>query len=792
MPAAILAFLGLAAQDLTEQERLDFYEKKIRPVLAERCYTCHSARAEDVKGGLLLDSREAVLRGGQTGPAVVPGDPDRSPLIRAIRYADDDFRMPPRSRLTPQQVADFEAWVRMGAPAAVEKAAAAPPARLSPEALARAARTWPFRPPVAAPPPAVNDAGWPRTSIDPFILARLEERGLRPVADADRRTLIRRVTYDLTGVPPTPEEVERFVSDPSPEAYAKVVDRLLASPRYGERWGRHWLDVVRYADTAGDSADYPVPQAHRYRDYVIRAFNEDRPYDRFMKEQIAGDLLEAADDEERRRGIIATGFLALARRFGEEPSVDHALTIDDAIDTLGRTFLGLTPSCARCHDHKFDPIPQEDYYGLYGVLQSTRFPYAGSDKVKYQKDFVPLIDPAEAARILQPFEEKLAALDAEARPLQEEIARRERTLAGGKAEDRPTDGRSLQELRKALGEVQKKRESFAKSRPSIEDAYAVGEGTPEDARIHVKGNPRHLGDVVPRRFLQVLGGAPLAGGSGRLALAARLADPANPLPARVMANRIWQYHFGRGLVQTPSYFGRQGTPPTHPELLDHLALEFVKSGWSVKALHRRILLSRTYQLSGAGGREQAGADPANELLWKFPRRRLEAEAIRDAMLAVSGQLDLTPAGPHPFPPREQWNFSKASPFYAVYPTDRRSVYLMQQRLKRHPYLALFDGPDPNQGVATRAVTTTSIQALFLLNSPFMHAQAASFAARIRAAGSDVRERIDWAHRAAFARPARTAELQRGEAFLQELGGGPEAWTSYAHVLLSSNEFSYVD
>jgi uncharacterized protein DUF1549/uncharacterized protein DUF1553/cytochrome c len=777
----VLGFLlFLAGQEASSAERIEFFEKKIRPVLVERCYRCHSADGDSVKGGLLLDTREALLKGGVGGPAIVPGDPEKSPLIRAIRHSDADFQMPPKSKLSSEDVANFEAWVRMGAPDPRGSARTTPRPSVN---WAEARRFWSFRP--------LADADVPGNVVDHFIRVRLKEKNLRSAPPADRRTLIRRAAFDLTGLPPAPEEVDAFLQDDSPDAFARVVDRLLASPQYGVKWGRHWLDLVRYADTAGDSADYPVPQAHRYRDYVVDSFNKDKPYDQFLREQIAGDLLPSRDEAERRERIVATGFLAIARRFGEEPSADHHLTLDDTIDTLGRTVLGLTLSCARCHDHKFDPITTDDYYALYGILQSTRYPHAGSDKMKFQKDFVSLLPAGEAEAILKPFEEKLAAIDAEIQPLEAEVAAAEKELSGRKAEGPATAAkRSLQELRKELGELRKKREALAKQRPETEDAYAVAEGIPGPARIHRKGNPRNLGEEVPRRFLQILGGQELPAtetGSGRRQLAEWLVDPRNPLTARVLVNRIWQHHFGKAIVPTPSYFGRQGLPPTHPELLDALAVEFLRSGWSIKAMHRLILGSRTWQQANEGDEENGRIDPLNDLLWKFPRRRLEAEAIRDAMLAVGGGLDPAIGRGHPFPARSTWAFSKASPFYAVYPTDRRSLYLMQQRLKKHPYLALFDGPDANASTSVRSFTTTSIQALFIMNSPFLEDQAKRFGERIRAARADDRERIDWAHQAAFGRPATEGERTRGLAFVEAHG-----WTSLARVLLSCNEFIFVD
>jgi hypothetical protein len=790
---------------LPQVEQLEFFEKKIRPVLVEHCYKCHSTEAKSAKGGLVLDSREGLVLGGASGPAVVAGDPDKSLLIKAVRYGDKELQMPPKSKLATVQVADLETWVKMGAPdprTQIKTPAPAPPAI----DFAAARRFWSFQPPRQPPLPVVKLKEWPRNAVDSFILARLEEKGLNPVVDADKRTLIRRATFDLIGLPPTPEEIETFLADDSADAYRKVVERLLASPHYGERWGRHWLDVVRYSDTAGDSADYPIPQAHRYRNYVIHAFNQDKPYDQFIQEQIAGDLMPSRNEAEKYERIIATGFIAIARRFGEEASVDHHLTIEDTLDVLGRSVLGLTFSCARCHDHKFDPIPTEDYYALYGIFQSTRYPYAGSDKVKFQKDFVPLLPPEQVVAFLGSFREKVAALDAEIEPLAAAIRAKEKEMAVVQpaSVDSALAGRSIEQLRSAYGEASKRREALAKQRPLIDDAYAVSEGTPANACVHVKGNPYQLGPEVPRRFLQVLGGQELRDRqtrSGRLELAQWLTSPANPLTARVMVNRIWQYHFGKGIVQTPSYFGKQGLPPTHPELLDFLAGHFAQNGWSVKAMHRLIMLSRTYQLASVAGAENVRIDPTNELLWKFPRRRLEAEAIRDSLLMVSNALDRTMPGPHPIPAQSSWNFSKASPFRQVYPTNGRSVYLIQQRLQKHPYLALFDGPDANASTASRLMSTTSIQALFMMNDPFVHELAAKFADRLCQAEREDTRRIERAHRLAFGRPPTPEESRLGESYLRqvhkELDLPPDkqeraAWASYVRVLLSSNEFIFVD
>jgi len=710
----------------------DFFEKEVRPLLVERCLKCHDdAKA---KGDLKITSRDNLLKGGDRGPAVAPGKPDDSLLIRALRY-DDKPKMPPTGKLADAEIQVLTHWVEMGAP--WPKAVVLASSGINPEARPgefritdEQRRFWSFQPVHATAPPTVKDAAWNGSAIDRFIQAKRAALGLTPVGLADRRVLIRRVTFDLTGLPPTPEEVDAFLADDSPRAFAKLVDRLLASPAYGERWGRYWLDVAHYADTAGETADYPVPQAYRYRNYVIDAFNADKPYDQFIREQIAGDLLPpgayAPGSPRADERLIATGFLACARRFGYDPENYQHLTIDDTIDTMGKAVLGLTVACARCHDHKFDPISQADYYALYGIFASTKYPYPGSEEKKAPSDFP--------------------------------------KLSNG------------------------------------DPVYAVSEGTPHNEPIQKRGDPKNPGPEAPRRFLQILGGQPLPAdckGSGRLQLAEWLADPKNPLTARVMVNRIWQHHFGEGLAPSPNNFGKQGRPPTHPELLDCLADQFVRSGWSVKAMHRMILLSRTYQLSSEDDDRDRAADPANESLWRFDRRRLDAEAIRDSLLAVSGQIDRTPAGPHPFPPQNTWGFTQHSPFQAVYETNHRSVYLMTQRLRRHPFLALFDGADANASTGQRNTTTVPTQALFFLNDPFVHVQAEKFAARLLQGAADDAARIDLAHRMAYGRPATLDETRAGELYLRKYeqtskAGAAAAWTSYCRVLFAADEFIYID
>ncbi len=755
-----------------------FFELKIRPVLAGTCGKCHGEKK--ASNGLRLDSRDALLKGGKHGPAVVAGDPAKSLLIQVISRTHDDIAMPPDKRLPGAVVADFASWVKDGAP--------------WPQARAIATtRHWAFEPVKKIEPPA-DPSGWAEHPIDRIIIAKLREAGLQPVGPADKRTLLRRVTFDLTGLPPTPAEVEAFLADDSPEAFAKVVDRLLASRHYGERWGRHWMDIARYADTAGDNADYPIPEIRLYRDYIIDSFNADKPYDQFVREQLAGDILAKHGPRDKyAERLAATGFLALSRRYATAPYELWHLTLEDAIDTTGRAFMGLTLRCARCHDHKFDPTTQEDYYALYGIFASTQFPWAGAEEFASQRrpreHFVPLVPAGEAAQ-------RLAAHQQSLQTLEEEIKHAEKASA---------------EKRKRLDDLlwNLRRPGLPAELPG---AYAVQEGQAVDVPLQIRGEPDRPGPVVKRDVPNFLrNGQELvnpAGSSGRLQLAEWLTDPKHPLTARVMVNRIWQHHFGKGLVGTPSNFGLRGEEPTHPELLDWLAAKFVESGWSIKAMHRLILTSKTYQLSSgtpsSAHRDPRSVDPGNRLYWRHDRRRLGAEAIRDSLLAVSGRLDRQRPGPHPFPPITQWGWTQHTPFKDVYPSNHRSVYLMTQRFQRHPYLALFDGPDTNTTTDLRTSSTVPLQALFVMNSPFLTEQGEGLARRLMSATTDPATRIALAYEWAYARPATAEEIERGiryvKSYVQELGkaGVPadrrevETWTSFARIVLSANEFVYVD
>lgn len=762
---ALLVCLASAAAAADKPDGLDFFEKKIRPVLATQCYSCHTGKS--AAGGLHIDSADG-MRG-----VVTAGDPEKSALIHAIRR-DGNLKMPPSAALPADEVGDFEAWVKMGAPD--PRTAAAPP----PYDYGKAKNFWSFQTVKDPAPPKVADPAWSKTAIDRFIKAKLDEKKLTPAGVASRRALIRRATFDLTGLPPTPGEVDAFVADVAPNAYDKLIDRLLASPQYGERWGRHWLDLVRYADTAGDNADFPVPDAYRYRNWVIRAFNDDKPYDQFVREQIAGDLLDKGDR-------AATGYLAIARRFGSGGAEFH-LTIDDTIDNLGKTMLGLSVACARCHDHKFDPIPSRNYYALYGIFQSTTYPFPGTELYPHAKDFAAL-DPKNAAR-LKAYQDETSDLDHRIRDLQD----------GKQGKDLSKEDRE-----KEVWRLKERMAVLEHDAPNIAKIYAVSEGTPADAKIQIKGDPYHKGDLVPRGFLTVLGGATLPAdekGSGRRELAQWIVE--SPSFARVMVNRIWQYHFGKGIVGTPNDFGARGDAPVNAELLDWLASRFRESGYSIKAMHRLVMKTRAYQLASEHSDPDARLDPKNEFQWRFDRRRLDAEEIRDAMLAVAGDLDREMGGPHPFPPEVKFRYTQHTQFFAIYDTRKRSVYLMEQRIKRHPMLEVFDGADPNATTPKRGSEETSLQALTMLNSAFVDEQADLLAVRVGMAFSPDAERIRYAYRLVYGRSPSPAEIAECAQFLAQTSVAmkksnlpadrqPRATlASLMHVLLASDEFVFVD
>jgi hypothetical protein len=775
-PAVVVAILWGAGPAVGGDPAadVDFFEKEVRPLLVAHCHSCHSGAK--VKGGLSLDGPEGWLRGGDLGPAVVPGQPDESLLVAAVRHEDESLKMPPKGKLSPAQVETLTRWVARGAPGPA--AVAVRPARDG-EPGTRPT-PWAFRPLTDPAPPAVADAAWPRDGLDRFILAALEAKGLRPAPAADRRTLIRRVAFDLTGLPPTHAEVEHFLNDNAPDAYGRLVDRLLASPHYGERWGRHWLDLARYADSNGLDENVAHGNAWRYRDYVVAAFNADLPYDRFVTEQIAGDLLPPADSvEETHRRLVATGFLALGPKVLAE--VDERKMemdiVDEQLDTVGKAVLGLTLGCARCHDHKFDPISTADYYGLAGVFKSTRTMETFTKVARWHENS--LANEAERSR--------KAAHDAE-------VAAKKEAIKGEKDED------ALKRLKDELAALEK-------AAPTLPSAMGATEGTVADVAIHVRGSHLTLGAVVPRRVPESLSGpdAPSfsAAASGRLELARWLVSPGHPLTARVLVNRVWRWHFGRGLVGTPDNFGALGEPPSHPELLDWLARRFEEGGWSLKSLHRRIVLSSTYRMGSAFDAEAARIDPENRLRWRADVRRLEAEAIRDALLAVAGRLDRTMGGSLLTVANRGYFFDHTSRDATGYDSPRRSIYLPVVRNHLYDLFALFDATDASVPSGDRATTTVAPQALLMLNSDLVLDAARALAADLlRDDGAGDAERLATLYERAYGRPPTDAETRRAGAalgaFEAALRSGDAAcdapaarlgaWQALCQAVLAANEF----
>jgi hypothetical protein len=790
---------GAAAPEVgITPEQGHFFEAKIRPVLVTHCGKCHASTAEKLRGGLRLDGREGLRLGGDSGPAIVPGRPDESLLLRAIRYRDEDLQMPPKGKLPDAVVADFEAWIRMGAPDPRTGPASAPAGRPSAD-LARARGFWSFRPPKKSAPPSVKRTDWPRGDIDRFLLAALEARGLAPVADADRPRLLRRVTFDLSGLPPTPEELDAFLADDSPDAFAKVVDRLLVSPRFGERWGRHWLDVARYAESSGKT-NFSYPQAWRYRDWAIASFNADKPYDRFVREQIAGDLLPAGDDRERAEQIVATGFLALGSKAHDAENRGQFVLdlVDEQIEATTRAFLGLTVACARCHDHKMDPITQRDYYALSGIFRSTQTCSGTLAGVFPNFNASPLIELPPGANVPP----AVPALTPEQRAAMEE-----RLAAQVRERDAIPPGEANRDrLRRANSMIATLRHRLLIDRPGGSPrAFAMGVRERDeavDSPLYVRGELDQPGEVVPRGLVRVLcndSSASIPSGSGRRELADWLASPSNPLTARVIVNRVWLHLFGRGLVPTPDNFGAAGARPSHPELLNTLAVDFMDDGWSIKGLIRRIVLGRAYGLDSAHDPRNFEADPDNALVWRMSKLRLEAEAVRDALLFVGGRLATGP----PIGSAVARMGEGLAFFVRVDGLDasdtHRSVYLPVVRDRVLESLALFDFADPSIVTGERATTTGPAQALYFLNGPLVIRQAEALADRVRATEGDEVHRVDRVYRISLARGPTTVERDRALAFLRAFaarGGGSDpargAWSAFCQALLAGAEFRYRD
>ncbi len=814
-----------------DSAKLEFFEKKIRPLLVENCYTCHSANT-NAKGGLRVDDRNGLLQGGQHGPAVVPGQPDKSLLIQKISHADPRQRMPQGGQLPPERIADLTRWVRDGAawPAVVVPASVG---KARPEYEKLKKSHWAWQPLAAPKPPQVRNESWVRDDVDRFLLAKMEAKGLAPVGDCDRGALIRRVTFDLIGLPPTPAEIDRFLGDDSPAAFEKVVDRLLASPAFGERWGRHWLDVARYGESTGPSRNIPYPHAWRYRDYVLDAFNADKPYDRFLREQIAGDLLPARSPKEKDEQAVATGFLALGnkdvnQRFKVRFVMDN---IDEQIDTVSRSVLALTASCARCHDHKFDPIPTTDYYALAGIFHSTDNCAGVRNKMGGSG-----LDYYDTAMLLQ------VGADKGPNPKQsEKIAEVKVALARAKAEwdairgtpeglSPGSDGQPKQRpYRLKMERLQAELLALTDFAASGRAAHGVREAkTIGDTALRVRGQAEALGPVVPRGFFSVVPvpDAPKVNPahSGRLELAEWLTSAGNPLTPRVMVNRVWQHLFGQGLVTTVDNFGTTGDRPSHPELLDYLAGRFVREGWSVKKLVRALVLTHAYQLSADAPAANTAVDPANRLVWRHSPRRLEAEEIRDATLAAAGTLD--PNRPEGSPAKDLKVMeltdtgAEAKRLAAqALASTHRSVYLPLLRGLVPRSLEVFDFAEQGMVTGCRDTTTVVTQALYLLNDPFVRRQALALAGRVRRDEGDDSGRVALAYRLTLSRQPTAKETRRALAFLDDCEAvsraaaleklaptdapAPQevvhpadprtaAWMSFCQALLGCAEFRYLE
>lgn len=778
-------------------EQIRHFETAVRPLLVEHCQQCHGEKKQFA--GLRLDSRAAILAGGDTGPAIVSGKPAESRLIRAVRQVDDDLKMPPKSKLTDRQIADLVRWV--------EEGASFPVAPKGKSARSRDPRHWAFQPPADPPVPAVTNAAWPQSPLDNFILAKLEAAGQVPAPPADKRTLIRRATFDLLGLPSTPEEIDAFLADDRTDAFARLVDRLLASPAYGERWGRHWLDVARYADSNGLDENVAHGNAWRYRDYVVAAFNHDKPYDRFVVEQLAGDLLPAADEAQRHEQLIATGFLGIGPKVLAE--VDEAKMqmdiVDEQIDTVGRALLGLTLGCARCHDHKFDPIETADYYGLAGIFKSTRTMENYKKVAKWHEN--PL--PSAAAKALQAEYDARVAVKKKA--VESFVAKADeearRNLPEGTKPPEKLETVYPDETKAGLKKLRDELSEMEKNPPDLPAAMGVSEDKVADEAIHIRGNPLKLGETVVRHVPPVVRGpaAPQfsSSESGRRELAQWLIDPNNPLTSRVLVNRVWRWHFGKGLVTTTDNFGLLGEAPSHPELLDWLARRFIDGGWSLKALHRLILKSSTYQQGSRTAPEVAARDPENRLFGRADVRRLEAEAVRDALLSVSGQLDPTMGGTLLKVKNRGYFFDHTSKDLTDYNSPRRSLYLPIVRNNLYDVFQLLDAPDAAIPTGDRATTTVAPQALLMLNSDFVMQSAADLAGRLLSGAASADERIQRLYVIAYGREAAADELPANQKFLaaleQSLSGTEpdaakrqrQAWNMLCHTIVAANEFIYL-
>ncbi|WP_437185357.1 PSD1 and planctomycete cytochrome C domain-containing protein [Planctomicrobium sp. SH668] len=765
------AFFGceaIRADDAHSPEDLKFFEEKIRPVLVAHCYECHAGDSKIVRGNLFLDSRDGIRKGGDSGPSVVPGMSEESLILDALKH--ETFEMPPREKLPDEVIADFEKWIQNGAVDPRDQGQG----EIKKRDLEEERKHWSFQPIREPELPSVKDESWGRNPIDTFILANLEAQNLKPSPQAEKEVLLRRVTFDLTGLPPTRDEVEAFLADTSPEAYSNVVDRLLASPKYGERWARHWLDLVRYADSNGADENHSHTVAWRYRDWVIEQFNKDLPFDQFIIQQLAGDLLPQPGNEKEAGDLIrATGMLVLGPKMLAEQDKEKMVIdiVDEQLDTVSRTILGLTVACARCHDHKFDPISAHDYYALAGIFASTRS--------LEHKDFVSqwMERPLPSAEI----EQKRAEILPQIAEAKEEMIRREQALKEATDENRESLQKSSDEQKAAV-------EQLEKSLPAFHRTMAVEEGQPHDLPIHIRGSHLTLAkETTSRGVPNVLTqAAPFSGipanVSGRLELAEWLVSPENPLTARVMVNRVWQWYFGEAIVRSPSNFGLMGLKPTHPELLDWLAIEFYRNGKSFKALHKTILLSSTYQMSSQASPVAASFDPDN-LHWSHQnKRRLGAEQLRDAIIAVGNDLDQTFGG------EGVGGESK-----------RRSIYLRVDRSNTFELFTIFDLVETGSHIEQRPSTIVPHQALFLMNNPFVLDESRKFAAIICQSSTSSEERMTELYLTMLGRSPSEAEAEITREFLRKVeaakgvsSDSPQVWETLALAMFASNEFVFLD
>ena len=802
----------------------DFFATKVEPILRQRCFECHS-HAGNIKGGLVLDSRSGWQTGGDSGPAVIPGNPEKSPLVRAVRYTDPDMEMPPKGKLPPSEIAVLEEWVKRGA---VDPRETATPTKVATRAgidIDAGRKHWAYQPVKSSAPPNIQDRHWPLTEIDPFILHRLENAHLQPNADADPHTWLRRVSLDLTGLPPTQPEIEDFIADlksthskmaslndkTRPTPHERVVDRLLASPAFGERWARHWLDLVGYAEQIGTEGKIFAEHAWRYRDYLVQSFNDDKPFDQFIREQLAGDLLPANSPEQRRKNLIATGFIVLGDvdiNAIDKRKMEHDF-IDGQVSKVGTAFLGMTLGCVRCHDHKFDPIGLQDYYGLAGMFRSTKTTIKTRHGIWSNVHRVALPELEEDRRAGAEHDRKLAQWRTEKVDAESGLKRLGDSTEPEHKKQRDELNAKIKNLDLQIGHG----EYFHPGKPhalAVQDAES-----PTDMRITIRGNPYALGESVPRGLIRVASWQPQpkipANQSGRLELAHWIADHRNPLTARVAVNRIWQKLFGEGLVRSVDYFGARGETPSHPELLDHLALQFTQNNWSHKHIIRTLALSHTYRLSS----EQTAAsspnpspdpDPHNRLLRRMNRQRLDAESIRDAVLVASGRIAAPAGGPglplefaeniSGLPLKEkqdvhpQFNLKKERESQAF----ERTLYLPVVRTGTQPGTArlrdVFDFPQPAQLTSKRSETTVPTQSLYLLNADVLRERAQDLAKELIISSSTDPSRLTnlWAR--TLNRDITPPEQHDAIAFLTTSRdhGELHAWTELTRALFGTNEF----